>query len=121
MKSLGTDDYRKFVANLLANEVIEVVWGDGGTERGVPREVTPNQKNLFGIIRLTKKILPKISKDDPGTVIFDLLVNSDEANGFVLNEFGLKAKNGDFWRIGTFNDVKKEEDLEISFTIQLKF
>lgn len=102
--------------NLLLNEqafaIKEVVFGDGGTNKGKPKEIGDS---LYGTIRLTKDVIIQKDPEDFRQLIILINISKQEANGQILNEMGLRLSNGDYFSLATFPDIHKEKDMSLTW------
>lgn len=117
------------LASSLANEVSDsfdffisrMVFGDGGTQSGVPKTVSTERNGLFGSARVVKPVISNIDPTNSRRAIFTSVISRDEGNGFTLNEMGLQMNNGDFYSMATFGGVSKSSIMQITWTWSLTF
>lgn len=115
--SLGNsygDSYDFFISRM--------IFGDNGTDGGVPKFVSKERNGLFGI---TRSIKPVISTIDPNLnnqlVLTSVLDYEDDSNGFTLNEMALQMNNGDLYSMATFADFNKTSNMQITWNWRLSF
>lgn len=114
------DSGRKFLANLLLNNkdkihVSHMIFGDGGTENGNPKEISNEQTSIFGVTRLKKPVFAQIDPDNPMRVIFSITIKEDEGNDSVLNEMALELSDGTLFSMATFPNLNKSNLTEIDW------
>lgn len=120
---------REALASGLANDigdefdfyVSRMLWGDGGTNGGVPIFVTSSRTGLFGITRVNKSVVSTVDPQNLTQVVFTSVVAYTEGNGFDLNEMALQLNNGDLYSMVTFPDVSKTSDMQITYNWRLSF
>lgn len=96
--------------------VTHIVFGDGGTDKGVPKEVQPSQEGLNGVVRIKKEVVAQINPEMPTQAIFSVVVGQEDGNGFTLNEMGLELSNGKLYSLATFANLDKKDDMEIEWS-----
>lgn len=107
------DSYNFFVSRML--------FGDDGTNGGVPKYVNTERNGLYGVTRVSKGVISSVDPDIPSQVIFTSVVSFDEGNGYALNEMALQMNNGDLYSMVTFPDLNKTEQIQITFNWRLSF
>ena len=93
-----------------------MVFGDGGTVDGQPREISPMQESLFGVTRVKKKVIGQIDPEIPKQVIFSVMIGEEEGNNFALNEMALILSDGTLFNLSTFSDLNKTDQMEIAWS-----
>jgi hypothetical protein len=120
---------RNALANSLANQygdqydyfISKMVFGDQGTDAGVPKYVNTERTGLFGVTILTKAAVATIDTSIPSMVAFSSVVAFDEANGHNLNEMALRMNNGDLYSMVTFPDLGKTSNMQVVFNWRCSF
>jgi len=96
--------------------ISHMVFGDGGTQNGEPREVSPMQESLFGVTRVKKVVIAQLDPEMPKQVIFSVVIGEDEGNNYPLNEMALVLSNGTLFNLSTFSDLNKTDQMEIAWS-----
>ena len=96
--------------------IVNILFGDGGTENGEPKEVSPTQDKLNGVVRMRKSVIAQIDPETPTQAIFTVVINEDEGNDFVLNEMGLELSDENLFSLSTFSNLNKTDQMEISWS-----
>jgi hypothetical protein len=96
--------------------VAHMLFGDGGTTNGNPKEVSPFQDKLFGVTRIKKPVIAQVDHEMPTQVIFSVIVTDNEGNDFPLNEMGLELSDGTLFNLSTFADLNKTDQMEIAWS-----
>lgn len=114
------DTGKKFLASCLLLQkkelyIANILFGDGGTLKGVPKEVNGSMQQLFGVTRLKKPTISQIDPEMPTRVIFSVVIGEDECNYGTLNEMGLELSNGELFSLSTFTDLNKDSNMELSW------
>ena len=120
---------RNALASSLANEfgdtydffVSRMLFGDDGTNAGVPKFVNSDRNGLFGITRANKSVISIIDVNLPSQVIFTSVLTFEEANGVALNEMALQMNDGDLYSMVTFADLTKTSSMQITFNWRINF
>lgn len=120
---------REALAASLANEIgnsfdffiSRMLFGDGGTQGGVPKFVDTARNGLFGITRAAKPVIASIDPQINSQVVFTSVLAFEEANGFALSEMALKMNNGDLYSMATFADLNKTSQMQITWNWRLSF
>lgn len=120
---------RRALAKCLANQIgdkfqfniVNMVFGDGGTNNGVKKFVNAGREGLFGITRLSKPALSNLDNSIPAQVIFTSVIKFDEVVGVTLNEMALQMANGQLYSMVTFPDLNKTEDMQLTFNWRINF
>lgn len=107
------DQYDYFVSRM--------IFGDGGTDSGVPKYVHSDRNGLFGITRAIKPVLATINPALRTQVIFTAVLDYDEANGVPLNEMALQMNTGDLYSMSTFADLNKTSSMQFTWLWKLNF
>lgn len=112
---------REFLASSLLEGhkklwIANVLFGDGGSTKDGPKEVTPMQDKLNGVVRLRKPVVAQIDPEIPTQVIFSVITGEEECNGFTLNEMGLELNNESLFSLSTFSDFNKTDQMEIAWS-----
>lgn len=113
------------LANIYGGEyefyISRMVFGDGGTQGGVPKAVNTERNGLFGVSRVVKPVIANIDPNNTTQVVFTSVVARDDGNGFTLNEMALQMANGNFYSMATFPGVSKTSQFQITWTWRLSF
>ena len=120
---------RRALCNSLANNIgdsysfyiTRMLFGDGGTEDGVPIYVNAGRNGLFGVTRLSKPVIATVDTSIPTQVILTSVISFDEIVGVTLNEMALQMANGDLYSMTTFADLNKTADMQITFNWRVNF
>jgi hypothetical protein len=117
---------RIFLANSLLESnkklwIANMLFGDGGSTKDGPKEVTAMQDRLNGVVRLRKPVVAQIDPEIPTQVIFSIIIGEEECNGCVLNEMGLELNNESLFSLSTFSDLNKTDQMEIQWLWQIVF
>ena len=120
---------REALAASLANEIGDafdfyinnMLFGDGGTNSGVPKHVNSERNGLFGITRATKSAIATIDPNTPSQVVFTSILGFDDANGYTINEMALQMNTGDLYSMATFADLGKTSSMQITWNWRLSF
>lgn len=107
------DDFDFFVSRM--------IFGDGGTQGGVPKQVEETRTGLFGSARVTKPVIANIDPNNNTQVVFTSTVPYDEGNGYTLNEMALQLNNGDYYSMATFPGISKTSTMQITWNWRLSF
>ena len=112
---------KEFLAKCLLEDsaklhISYILFGDGGTTNGQPKEVSPSQDKMNGITRVKKQVVAQIHPETPTQVIFSANVCDYEGNDFPLNEMGLVLSDGTLFSLSTFADLNKTDQMEISWS-----
>lgn len=110
--SIG-DSYNFYVSRML--------FGDGGTDSGVPKYVSSERNGLFGLTRASKSIISRIDPNFPTQVIFTTVLAKTEANGIALSEAALQMNTGDLYSMATFGDVNKTSSMQLTINWRISF
>jgi len=92
-----------------------MLFGDGGTIGGQPKEISPSQDKLNGVTRIKKPVVAQSDSELP-QVIFSVIVEDNEGNDSPLNEMGLELSDGTLFSLSTFADLNKTDQMEISWS-----
>lgn len=101
--------------------VANMLFGDGGTQNGTPKEVSPSAQNLNGVTRIKKSVVAQINPDSPMEAIFTVIIGENEGNDFVTNEMGLELSDGSLFSLSTFADLNKTDQMEITWGWSITF
>lgn len=120
---------REALAKMLANQIGDtfefyisrMIFGDSGTNGGVPKFVNTSRSGLFGTTRVNKPVSVTIDSEIPSQVVFTSVVGFQEGNGFTLNEMALVMDNGDLYSMATFPDLNKTSSMQITWNWRLSF
>lgn len=120
---------RSALASALANKIgssfnffiSRMIWGDGGTQEGIPKFVSGDRNGLFGITRVSKPVITTIDPEAPYRAVFTSVVAFGDGNGYTLNEMALKMENGDLYSMATFGGVAKTSSMQITYKWSLSF
>ena len=92
--------------------ITNILFGDGGTASGQPKEVVPTQEGLNGVVRLRKPVIAQIDPESPNQAIFSTVLGEQEGNGFTINEMALEMSDEKLFSLSTFLDFNKTSDIE---------
>lgn len=120
---------RSAVAAALANRVgddfdyfvSKMIFGDGGTVGGVPKQVNDDRTGLFGSARVVRPVISNIDSNNPTQVVFTAVIPYDEGNGYELSEMALQLNSGDFYSMATFAGISKTSSMQITWSWRLSF
>lgn len=101
--------------------VANMLFGDGGTMNGVPKEVSPSAQGLSGITRIKKPVIAQIDVESPSQAIFTVIIGEEEGNDFVINEMGLELSDKSLFSLSTFADLNKTDQMEIAWSWHIVF
>lgn len=107
------DDFDFFVSKM--------IFGDGGTNGGAPKQVEDERQGLYGSARVIKPVISNIDPNNETQVIFTATVGNEEGNGYELNEMALQLNNGDLYSMATFAGISKTSSMQITWTWRLSF
>lgn len=107
------DDFDFFISKM--------IFGDGGTSGGVPRQVGDERIGLFGSARVLRPVISNIDPNNETQVVFTSVIPFDEGNGFTLNEMALQLNNGEFYSMATFAGISKTSSMQITWNWRLSF
>lgn len=107
------DDFDFFISKM--------IFGDGGTNGGVPKQVGDERNGLFGSARVIRPVISNIDPNNETQVIFTSVIPFDEGNGFELNEMALQLNNGDLYSMATFPGISKTPGMQITWNWRLSF
>jgi len=113
------------LANRIGNDfdyfISKMIFGDGGTVGGTPRQVSDDRMGLYGSARVLRPVISNIDSNNPTQVIFTSVIPFDEGNGFELSEMALQLNNGDFYSMATFAGISKTSSMQITWNWRLSF
>lgn len=120
---------REALASSLANDfgdvydffISRMLFGDSGTNGGVPKFVNSERNGLFGITRANKSVIAIIDVNLPSQVVFTSVLTFEEANGIALNEMAIQMNDGDLYSMVTFADLTKTSSMQITFNWRINF
>jgi len=118
---------KNFLAKCLLGEskdniyVANILFGDGGTVNGIPKEVHPSIEHLNGVIRIKKSVVSQIDPESPAQAIFTVIVGEEEGNDFTMNEMGLELSDGSLFSLSTFADFNKTDQMEVTWGWNINF
>lgn len=120
---------REALARSLANDYGEIyqfyihrmLFGNGGTEGGIPVYVNVSRNGLFGTTLLSKPVSCSIDPNFTSQVVFTSVVTFDEAIGETINEMAMQMSNGDLYSMATFGDISKSGAMQITFSWRCSF
>jgi len=107
------DDFDFFVSKM--------IFGDGGTNGGIPKQVGDERNGLFGSARVVRPVISNIDPDNETQVVFTSVVPFDEGNGFELNEMALQLNNGELYSMATFAGISKTSEMQVTWNWRLSF
>jgi hypothetical protein len=119
---------RKSLAASLANSygdnydyfISRMVFGEGGTAGGVPKYVTEERTGLFTSV-IEKGVIANIDPNDLTQVVFTSVLSRSDANGYTINELGLKMNSGNLYSMSTFGGFSKTSQMQVTFTWRVAF
>jgi hypothetical protein len=120
-KNTILDSGKMYLAKCLLEEfpklsIKYMIFGDGGTNNGQPREISPMQESLFGVTRIKKTVVSQVDPDMPKQIIFSVVIGEEEGNGFSLNEMALVLSDDTLFNLSTFSDLNKTDQMEIAWS-----
>ena len=95
--------------------ISKMLFGDNGTNGGVPKVVDTNRNGLFGVTRASKNVIASIDPVINSQVVFTSVLTSSDANGYTINEMALQMNNGDLYSMATFEGQSKTSSAQITF------
>ncbi len=98
-----------------------MLFGENGTNAGVPKSVNSERNGLFGVTAISKTVISTIDPNIPSQVVFTSVLGYDEGNGLALSELALRMNNNDLYSMATFADLNKTSSLQIVFNWRLSF
>jgi len=118
---------KSFLARCLLEEnkstvhVANMLFGDGGTVNGNPKEVSPSAQHLNGVTRIKKSVVSQIDPESPMQAIFTVIIGEEEGNDFTMNEMGLELSDESLFSLSTFADFNKTDQMEITWSWSIAF
>jgi phage-related tail fiber protein len=113
------------LSNRIGNDfdffISKMIFGDGGTNGSVPKQVGDERNGLFGSARVVRPVISNIDPNNETQVVFTSVVPFDEGNGFELNEMALQLNNGDLYSMATFPGISKTSEMQITWNWRLSF
>ncbi len=113
------DSGRNFLAGSLLKEtgpyIVNMLFGDGGTQDGVPKEINPAQDKMNGVVRLRKPVIAQLDPEMPNQVIFTVVLGENEGNDFTINEMALEMSDERLFNLSTFPNLNKTNEMEITY------
>lgn len=113
------------LSNRIGNDfdffINKMIFGDGGTQGGVPKQVGDERNGLFGSARVIRPVISNIDPNNETQVIFTSVIPFDEGNGYSLNEMALQLNNGDLYSMATFAGISKTSTMQITWNWRLSF
>lgn len=123
--SVGTSALASSLANKFGGYydyyINKIVVGDGGSVGGVPKVVTSERNGLFGVTRALKPVVATIDPKLSSRVIFTSVLGPEDANGYLLNEFGLQMNNGNIYSMATTSGFNKTSQMRVTIVWSLTF
>lgn len=116
-----------FLAKCLLEEhkgvshIANMLFGEGGTTNGVPKEVSPSSQGLHGVTRVKKAVVAQVNPEVPPETIFTVIIKEEEGNDYVINEMGLELSDGSLFSLATFADLNKTDQMEITWSWSIAF
>lgn len=107
------DNYNFFINRML--------FGENGTQGGVPKFVNGDRNGLFGPTVANKQVVATIDPNNRTQVVFTSTLTFNDANGASLNEMALQMNTEDIYSMVTFSDVNKTSSIQITFNWRLSF
>jgi hypothetical protein len=118
---------KSFLARCLLEEnkntvhVANMLFGDGGTVNGTPKEISPSVEHLSGVTRIKKPVVSQIDPESPIQAIFTVIIGEEEGNDFTMNEMGLELSDESLFSLSTFADFNKTDQMEITWSWSIAF
>ena len=103
------------IGGSFTNYIDRMVFGDGGEESGVPKQVKASYTTLFGQTRAQVSATPSRPPDVVNQVTFTSVLTTSHANGFTLNEAALQMGNGSLFSLVTFSGIPKTSTMTLTF------
>jgi hypothetical protein len=111
---------KEFLAKCLLEgpkpHIANILFGDGGTTNGEPKEILPTQDKLIGITRMKKSIISQIDPEMPTQIIFSVILEENECNDFPINEMALELSDETIFSFSNFADLNKTDQMEIAWS-----
>ena len=112
---------KEYLARCLLEEpsklhITHMIFGDGGTVNGQPKEISPMQEALHGVTRIKKPVVAQVDPEMPTQLIFSVVITENEGNNFPLNEMALLLSDGTLFNLSTFYDLNKTDQMEIDWS-----
>lgn len=111
---------KEFLCNCLLEKsplfISNMLFGDGGTDKGEPKEIQAFQENLNGVVRIKKQVIAQIDPEVSTQAVFTIIIGENECNGITLNEMALELSNEKLFSLSTFADLNKTDDMEITWS-----
>jgi hypothetical protein len=102
--------------------VKSMLFADGGTVNGVPKDVITSSTTVSGTVRLKKDVIAQIDPELPTQAIFSAVINYEEGNDFTLNEMGLLlSDNETMFSLSNFANLNKTDQMEIAWSWYILF
>jgi hypothetical protein len=98
-----------------------MIFGDGGTIGGAPRQVSTTRTGLFGVTRANKPLIAGVNSQIPYQAVFTSVLAYSDANGYLINEMGLQMNNGDFYSLATFPGLNKTEQMQVVWNWSINY
>lgn len=129
MKNAVVKTGRQALAKALANQIgnsfefyiARMLFGNGGTQNGIPRNITEDRTGLFGLTVASKGVISTIDPTITSLVTFTSVLGFNEANNTAINEMALQMANGDIYSMRTFADLNKTPQMQIVFNWKISF
>ena len=118
---------KSFLARCLLEEykgtlyIANMLFGDGGTVNGTPKDVSPSVESLNGVTRIKKSVISQIDPESPMEAIFTVIIGEEEGNDFTINEMGLELSDGSLFSLSTFADFNKTDQMEVAWGWNIAF
>ena len=107
------DSYEFYIARM--------IFGNGGTQNGIPRFIDEGRNGLFGLTVASKGVISTVDKNHQTQAVFTSVISFSEANNTTINEMALQMANGDLYSMRTFPDLNKDSQMQLSFSWKLSF
>lgn len=101
--------------------ISRMLFGDGGTTDGVPKVINTERNGLFGTVRATKVVISSINPQLASEVVFTSVLTYDDANGYHINELGLRMQNNDLYSMATFPGFSKTSSMQVTMNWIITF
>lgn len=120
---------REVLAMVLANQIGDefnffinrMIFGNSGTNGGVPKNVNTERNGLFGTTIVNKPVSSNINVNTPSQVVFTSVMGFQEGNGNTLNEMALVMANGNLYSMATWGGLSKTSAMQITWSWRLSF
>lgn len=101
--------------------VANMLFGDGGVQKGIKQTVNVDRNSLFGITRIKKPVVAQVDPLEFTQAMFTSVITFEEGNGHTLNEMALQLSNDDLFSMATFPNLSKSELMQITWVWRINF